>query len=83
MNVILPTIIGATLAFTSTHFLVSNPLRDRLYKAENDLELIESRGVILRGLDDRCNDWKIRIDCKDYSTEGWDFLYVDKKEKEK
>ena len=73
--------IGIIIAVIVTHIQVVHPLRISLEKAESDLELIESRGVVLRGLDDRCHDWKIRIDCRDETQAGWDFLYVDKKGK--
>lgn len=34
--------------------------------------------VTLSGLNDRCLDWKLRVDCRDDSKEGWDFLYINK-----
>ena len=40
-----------------------------------------SSDVTLSGLNDRCNDWKLRVDCREDSKEGWDFLYINKEKR--
>jgi len=73
--------LGAVIGVVTNTYSRVDPLTERALKAENELMLIEQNGVVLRGLDTQCTDWKMRIECRDNSEAGWNFLYVDKKDK--
>ena len=77
LNFTLGGVVGVIITLYTPYFERN---LQRALKAEKELKTIESRGVVLRGLNDRCTDWTMRIDCKDNSEASWDFLYIDKKD---
>lgn len=67
---------GCVVATVLHYFLVARPLTDELVKANLELDRIRSKSVVVEGVNEKCGDWKMRIDCKDSSQAGWDFIYI-------